>query len=340
MPARPRPGSVLALSGGRTLAFPRPRRPGGCGRRRVPRNKRGERGARLLPRERRLRAKRQDGKVGTAVRRVRRTPRATLLVPGPATSAAQPLPVDGRLKCVRTDPGFSPGRARPPPGCRAARLVAPETGRRRTLRHRLARTGSAPHQPQPASRPKPPPRASRTCSREPARSPSAMPPHVTTPHERAPLPGGMGHIRTKCDRRQGLFSTSPERERSSRREARPGEGPTLRGGACSAFCPAAGALIPAPHPVRRPLRTSVRRRFAAASCAGSRIAFHCASLRSRLPGKGWLEFALALSTAFPGACSASECDPGPSAKLAAKRRRTHFAAASVRERWNAFASRT
>ena len=26
-----------------------------------------------------------------------------------------------RLKCVRTDPGFSPGRARPPPGCRAAR---------------------------------------------------------------------------------------------------------------------------------------------------------------------------------------------------------------------------
>ena len=57
---------------------------------------------------------------------------------------------------------LAPGRARPPPGCRAARLVAPETGRRRTLRHRLARTGSAPHQPQPASRPKPPPRASRT----------------------------------------------------------------------------------------------------------------------------------------------------------------------------------
>jgi len=80
----------------------------------------------------------------------------------PRLRRAQPLPVDGRLKCVRTDPGFSPGRARPPPGCRAARLVAPETGRRRTLRHRLARTGSAPHQPRPASRPKPPPRASRT----------------------------------------------------------------------------------------------------------------------------------------------------------------------------------
>ena len=29
-------------------------------------------------------------------------------------------------------------------------LVAPETGRRRTLRHRLAKTGSAPHQPDPA----------------------------------------------------------------------------------------------------------------------------------------------------------------------------------------------
>src|SRR3954452_11776542 len=26
--------------------------------------------------------------------------------------------------------------------------------------------------------------------------PSAMPPHVTTPHERAPLPGGMSHVRT------------------------------------------------------------------------------------------------------------------------------------------------
>ena len=42
LPSRPRR---------RAPAFPRPMRPGGCGRRRVPRNKRGERGARLLPRE-------------------------------------------------------------------------------------------------------------------------------------------------------------------------------------------------------------------------------------------------------------------------------------------------
>src|SRR3954453_16990443 len=45
--------------------------------------------------------------------------------------------------------------------------------------------------------PQPPPPASRTRSFEPARSPSAMPPHVTTPHERAPRPGGMSHGRTK-----------------------------------------------------------------------------------------------------------------------------------------------
>src|SRR3954462_4657090 len=30
--------------------------------------------------------------------------------------------------------------------------------------------------------------------------PSTMPPHVTTPHERAPLPGGMSHVRTIYER--------------------------------------------------------------------------------------------------------------------------------------------
>src|SRR5215218_8962650 len=48
--------------------------------------------------------------------------------------------------------------------------------------------------------------------------PSAMPPHATTPHERAPLPGGMGDVRTKCERLSRTFSTPPERERSSRAE--------------------------------------------------------------------------------------------------------------------------
>ena len=153
--------------GRRAPAFPRPRRPGGCGRRRVPRTKRGERGARLLPRE--PAASREEAgwegrhrrPAGSDAPRARRSwSLAPRLRRQPALEG-EPRGLR-RLKCVRTDPGFSPGRARPPPGCRAARLVAPETGRRRTLRHRLARTGSAPHQPRPASRPKPPPRASRT----------------------------------------------------------------------------------------------------------------------------------------------------------------------------------
>ena len=167
---------------------------------------------------RRLRAKGRMGRSAPPSGRVRRTPRAALLVPGPATSAGpRPLPVESRLKCVRTDPGFSPGRARPPPGCRAARLVAPETGRRRTLRHRLARTGSAPHQPRPASRPKPPPRSSGPALASPPDHPSAMPPHVTTPHERAPLPGGMSHVRTKCEKLSRTFSPLPnERGRVAR----------------------------------------------------------------------------------------------------------------------------
>jgi hypothetical protein len=39
--------------------------------------------------------------------------------------------------------------------------------------------------------------------------PSTMPPHVTTPHERAPLPGGMSHGRTKCERLSRNFSPLP-----------------------------------------------------------------------------------------------------------------------------------
>src|SRR5215218_10903133 len=35
--------------------------------------------------------------------------------------------------------------------------------------------------------------------------PSTMPPHVTTPHERAPLPGGMSHVRTKWERLTGTI---------------------------------------------------------------------------------------------------------------------------------------
>ena len=49
--------------------------------------------------------------------------------------------------------------------------------------------------------------------------PSAMPPHVTTPHERAPLPGGMSHVRTKYESLSRTFFTSPERERSVARSA-------------------------------------------------------------------------------------------------------------------------
>jgi hypothetical protein len=57
------------------------------------------------------------------------TSRAALLVPGPALRHVWRPSVAGRqrLKCVRTDPGFSPGRARPPPGCRGTRPLARRT---------------------------------------------------------------------------------------------------------------------------------------------------------------------------------------------------------------------
>ncbi len=57
------------------------------------------------------------------------TSRAALLIPGPALRHLWRPSVAGRqrLKCVRTDPGFSPGRARPPPGCRGTRPLARRT---------------------------------------------------------------------------------------------------------------------------------------------------------------------------------------------------------------------
>jgi hypothetical protein len=78
------------------------------------------------------------------------TSRATLLVPGPAlrrfgsaeawTSDERALSASARTRVFHRD-----GRGRRQDAGRRA-LVAPETGRRRTLRHRLARTGSAPRQ--------------------------------------------------------------------------------------------------------------------------------------------------------------------------------------------------
>src|SRR5215204_2079748 len=63
-----------------------------------------------------------------------------------------------------------------------------------------------------------------------------------------------------------------------------------------------------------PVRKSIRRRFAAASGAGSRIAFHCASLRSRLPGKEWRRDSYSSLPLLSRAHAAkAECDPGPSA---------------------------
>ena len=51
-----------------------------------------------------------------------------------------------------------------------APMIAPETGRRRTLRPRLARAGSAPRQPRPAfRRPKPPAAPRHLCERTPHR---------------------------------------------------------------------------------------------------------------------------------------------------------------------------
>jgi len=159
-------------------------------------NPAGVREALARARARRACARGWDGKDGS---------RSTRLEPDQASRAAPLVPglALRRLKCVRTDPGFLPGRARPPPGCRAARPCSRRRpggegprdtalrgrarrrvnrGRRRTAAqsHRLGLPGRS--------------------SREPARSSSTMPPDVTTPHERAPLPGGMSHVRTKWEK--------------------------------------------------------------------------------------------------------------------------------------------
>ena len=68
-----------------------------------------------------------------------------------------------------------------------APMIAPETGRRRTLRHRLARTGSAPRQPK-AARATPTHRLGRRRPprRESPLRPKAEPPRFRTPPE-API---------------------------------------------------------------------------------------------------------------------------------------------------------
>ena len=96
--------------------------------------------------------------------------------------------------------------------------------------------------------------------------------------------------------------TSPERERSSRR-SRPGEGQPS---------PAEPA-VPCPASDRS-LRKKVRCRFAAACCAGSRVAFR---LRCMRPGKQWRELRPNPQQLFPGSLQRSESGvegyPGPSA---------------------------
>jgi hypothetical protein len=97
-----------------------------------------------------------------------------------------------RLKCVRTDPGFSPGRARPPPGCRGTRPLA-----RRTREAEDPGPTVASDRPSTASTesrlrdPRPPPPTPRTSSTGEPASPEPMPPRSRTPPE-APLADGTG----------------------------------------------------------------------------------------------------------------------------------------------------
>src|SRR4051812_23183589 len=67
--------------------------------------------------------------------------------------------------------------------------------------------------------------------------PSTMPPHLTTPHERAPLPGGMSHVRTIWDRLSRTISPLPNGRGRVAPEGATGGGTAPSGGACSAFCP-------------------------------------------------------------------------------------------------------
>src|SRR5215207_3785946 len=75
--------------------------------------------------------------------------------------------------------------------------------------------------------------------------PSAMPPHATTPHERAPLPGGMGHVRTKYER---AFKDFFHLSRTGEVGARPGEGAAI---AAEPAEPSVLRSAPSPLPLSR-----------------------------------------------------------------------------------------
>src|SRR3954454_9706028 len=103
--------------------------------------------------------------------------------------------------------------------------------------------------------------------------PSAMPPHVTTPHERAPLPGGMSHVRTIYEMLSRTISPLPNgRGRVPRERDRVRDRPFRRSLLSLLSC---GRR---PHPCPSPVRER-----------GSRP----------IP-----------STAFPRACSVSGMRPG------------------------------
>ena len=157
--------------------------------------RRGERGADRLPA--RPMGSREKGREGGSDHRARgsgRRPARGAFGSWPrasATSATGLSPKRFALSACRAAPALPPGRARPPPRPGGAPFYAPETGRRRAPGHRRARAGPAPRQPcRPAGRGPRKATAGRAAARIEPRRHSAMPPHVTTPRERAPLPGG------------------------------------------------------------------------------------------------------------------------------------------------------
>ena len=79
--------------------------------------------------------------------------------------------------------------------------------------------------------------------------------------------------------------------------SRSGDGAMTRGGA--------GRLKRAPASPGGDLCVSLRSRFAAESCAGSRVAFRFRCMR---PGKPWRDWREPLNSAFPEACNASEAE--------------------------------
>ncbi len=128
------------------------------------------------------------------------TSRAALLVPGPALRHLWRLSVAGRqrLKCVRTDPGFSPGRARPPPGCRGTRPLARRTREAEDPGPTVAKGRPSTASTERRSRdPRPPTLgAANLLTGEPPR-PKPMPPRSRTPPE-APLADGTGRRYDRC----------------------------------------------------------------------------------------------------------------------------------------------